>query len=263
VRINLIICFSIFYLSSFAQEQKKEVFQADSIIRKNNIRIKIQLSPKYPSLPKEIYKFNNQGRLIKYLLTAYMNENKITYSMSYFYDKDNKLKKIIDTTFYGKKKKVTNTEYIYDTNGNYKAFQFVKKKKIISEIIYQADSNKETHYYYNDSKIVFRKVIDYYEKPNITYKNIESIEENDSRKMFTVNGIRWYYNRRGTWIETYNNKFDSNGNLIEREVIGNAGLERRHLYKYDTSGLLIEIKTIFYHQKEIIDTELIRYKKWD
>jgi hypothetical protein len=246
--------------------QERDTYQVDSIMRINNVKTKIRYPENTISKAKEIYNFDRQGRLVEYLLTDNFSEDKLQFKVSYIYDKTGKVIQEIDSSFSGEKPRVEITTYTYESNGNYKALTFneKKKKKIISEIIFQADSNVVIHRFLNDKNEIVRENISYYESANYTYKFAGSEKDNGEPKSYVMNGKEYKIISEDKWEYIFKNKYDSIGQLIERVRIVNGQIKDKSIYTYDLNGLLlVKTKMTSYNGKESKSNELFKYIKWE
>jgi hypothetical protein len=253
-------------LSFETYSQEKDTYQVDSIMRINNVKTKIRYPENTVSKAKQIYNFDKQGRLVEYILTDNSEYNKVQFKVTYVYNDFNKVIQEIDSSYNGEKPSVEITTYTYEPNGNYKAvvFNVKKKKKVLSEIIFQADSNIVTHRFFNDKNEVVRENISYFESQNYTCKFAGSEKDNGSPKSYVINGKEYKIISEDKWEYIFKNKYDSTGKLIERERIVNGVVQDKCIYSYDSDGLLsVKTKITFYNGKESKGNELFKYIKWE
>jgi len=261
---KLIILLLTISYTSFSQE--KETYQVDSVMKMNKVKTKIRYPEKTVSKAEQIYNYDKEGRLIEYILTDNYKEDKIQFKVTYQYNEQNKLVKEIDSSYSSSNPTVEITKYSYESNGDFKAIQFniKKKKKIISETFFQADSNKETHKLFKDNGDLYRENISYYERPNYTYKFAGSEKSDNSPKSYTINGKEFTIVSEDKWQYLFTDTFDSNGRIIERVRTNKNIIQDKKLFVYDSTGLLLEMTKITYHNgKESKGKELFKYIKWN
>ncbi len=263
---KLTITLFLVFLTFGSYSQERDTYQADSIMRINNIKTKIRYPENTISKAKQLYNFDKEGRLIEYILTDNSVEDKIQFKITYLYNDQNKLIQEIDSSFLEKKPNVELTAYSYESNGNFKATTFnVKKKNIIlSEIIFNADSNSVTHRFFNNKNEITRENISYYESLNFTYKFTGSEKDNETPKSYVINGKEYNIISEEKWEYLFKNKYDSTGKLIERDRIDNGVVQDKSIYSYDSDGLLIvKTKITYFNGRESKGNELFKYIKWE
>jgi len=252
-------------LNFVTYSQERDAYQVDSIMKINNVKTKIRYPENTVSNAKQIYNFDKQGRLVEYILTDNSLADKLQFKIAYIYNDANKVIQAIDSSFSGEKLSVEITTYTYESNGNYKAITFnaKKKKKILSDITYQADSNIVTHRFFNDKNEVTRENISYYENLNYTYKFAGSEKDNGSPKSYVINGKEYKIISEDKWEYIFKNKYDASGKIIERDRVVNGVLKDKCIYSYDLDGLLnVKTEITYYNGKESKGNELFKYIKW-
>jgi len=265
IHLSILTILLLTCMTAFSQE--RDIYQKDSVMKSNNIKSKIRYPENTISKARQIYYFDKQGKLTDYVLTDNAVDDKIQLKISYVYDSTPRIIKAIDSSFGSQKTIVRITDYSYDSIGNYTAIQYdiKNKKKLISDIIFISDSCKESNRLYNDKGEIDREDISYFEKPNYTYKFAGYEKDNGSPKSYTFNGKKYKIVSEDSWTYIFENKYDSLGRIFERKRFVGSILKDKSIYKYDSSGLLIEKMTLSYSESgfESREKELYSYKKWD
>lgn len=262
----IIVLFIVFSLPSIAQE--KDTYQSDSVMRVNKVKTKIQYPENSVTKAKQIYCFDTLGRLTDFILTSNDVDDELQFRLSYFYDGSNQLIRIIDSSFVFDRPNIDITDFMYDSNGNFiaKTYNKKKKKRIISEILFEADSNKETHRILDEDGKITRVNISYYEKPNYTYRFSGYQVPDDSEATINIDGqiLTFKSNFENNWDYDFINRYDSSNRIIERTRKVKGIIKNSIKYKYDSSGLLIETSdTTFHNGKESTGKKFFSYIKYE
>ncbi|WP_196889473.1 hypothetical protein [Aureivirga sp. CE67] len=157
----------------------------------------------YYCKPKYLFikwKYDQKNRLIERI--SYTDENELHTKNYYFYDKENRLKKQIDSTgwyIYEKPLWKSTTTFTYDSD------------KTIKTTLNNTDSNGS----------YFQKIITVYDKNN-NILNEKSLNDSPEKESWEI-------------INTWNK-----GNLIESKTIKSNGIIYTTRYKYNNQNLIIE-----------------------
>lgn len=243
--------------------QEKDTYQADSVMKANGIKTKIRYHENTASHAKEIYNFDKQGKLIEFVLTSNSSEKETQFNILYQYNEKNQILKEIYRSTGTPASKSRITEYVYSSNGDFKATEYVgRKSNIISEVIFDADSAKQTRRLITNGQ-VRRENISYYESPLYTYKFKGFEVSQGEPKVFIVGGKEFRFVPEDKWDYDFKNKFDSQGRITERTRIVKGEIKDKSIYTYNAEGLLTEKLEIIYSDgQESRSKELFKYVKW-
>lgn len=247
MKIFLLIISFISINLCFAQDER---YQPDSIYANRKVKsIKIFMnSPK--DLSRIVY-LNKSGQRIKVesFDASYdrkSRKRKSLHSVSfYFYNDQNKLMKIIDSTIYfSGSYNLDKTVFDYDENGLLKSEKYFRRDNVESyrQVNYLYSPYRTNLIMKNDTIVTMNEIMEYdkdfyvsrqygfYFQPKVEYKTI--IEKGEE---FHIQHD--YLERRETDLH-YNNKFDQKGRRISSDLINRGQKVHKLEYKYFENGLL-------------------------
>ena len=159
--------------------QDTDTFQPDSVYSKYNIHFQSAYYDGSSSKSREIFVIDRSGRYAGFILTDNETGKVPQLTMAYKYNSNGVLSTENDTSFRGTHYSVKKAELFYGPDGVLIKKVFKADGKVINEISYVPNENKETETLYRKGS-VYRQQTSYYDKHNkkIRFTGTEPVDKN-------------------------------------------------------------------------------------
>jgi RHS Repeat len=225
--------------------QETDTYQPDSVMRAHRVRTKTRRHSNSLSQAREVWEYDQQGRLSSYYLTDNVDPDKRQFTIRYAYGPTGRL---LRETYQSHDEPTRTTEYSYAPNGDYRAVERQGRKKVIvREKEFRADSARLTARQLDEGQ-AYRTNISYFERPLVTRRFAGSeAEQSAGPQTLTVNGQTFTMaSSASRWCYDFRNRYDAQGRLLERTRTESGQQKDRSTYTYDPAGLLTEKATTLY-----------------
>ena len=230
-----------FSIKGISQDLGRETYQADSIYKINNVKMRIKSSPGGMSRSPNIIKYDKQGRISELIRN---NSGNAKYRILREYDQTGLL--VREDYFYGRIEG-EKTQFEYDLEKRITKMSttyYDDKIKKVVEISY--DPYIEVEKNYNTEGGLTSKIISEFDTKNILNKQ--------SADNVSSSGLK------SSYVNHYQNTFDDKNRLVK--TIFNQGRVLQVLkYMYNPNGLLIEKKILMPNYPEMKYT--FKYEYWE